>query len=320
MVEAKTGGGEPSPSVELDEARFQALFQRLNTWNRWGSGDRRGALNYLTPDRVAAAGSEVRAGISVTMSHPLELTPAADNRDPPTHRMTRVPQAEAGGGDLRFAMDYVGMNTHGDASSHLDALCHVVYQGALWNGIPSNTITASGAADLGIDEAHNGIVGRGVLLDLPRLYGRSWLEPGEHVFARDLRAAEEAQGVGVRSGDILFVRVGHRRRRNELGAWDVADTRAGLHPTAMEFIAEREVAALGSDSNNDAAPSSTAGVAFPIHVLAVNAMGLYLFDFLQLEDLTRQCIALGRWSFLCVAAPLRLPDATGSPVNPIAIF
>ena len=261
MVEAKTGGGEPSPSVELDEARFQALFQRLNTWNRWGSGDRRGALNYLTPDRVAAAGSEVRAGISVTMSHPLELTPAADNRDPPTHRMTRVPQAEAGGGDLRFAMDYVGMNTHGDASSHLDALCHVVYHGALWNGIPSNTITASGAADLGIDEAHDGIVGRGVLLDLPRLYGRSWLEPGEHVFAGICGLRSRRRGYGCAavtsssSESVIVVDA------TSSVAWDVAGTRAGLHPTAMEFIAEREVAALGSDSNNDAAPSSTAGVA-----------------------------------------------------------
>lgn len=306
--------------IAVDEAQFQSLFQRLSTWNRWGPDDRRGALNNITPDRVLSAVAEVQAGISVTMSHPLELSAAADNHEPPTHRMTGVPDAESAGGALRFATDYFGMNLHGDASSHLDALCHVVYQGELWNAIPTDTITSAGAAALGIDEAHDGIVGRGVLLDLPRLYGRAWLEPGEHIFADDLRAAEAAQGVRVRSGDILFVRCGHRRRRDELGPWDVASMRAGLHPTAMEFIAEREVAALGADSNNDAAPSATEGVAFPVHVLAINAMGLYLFDYLQLEDLTRQCAALDRWSFLCVTAPLRLPEATGSPVNPIAIF
>ncbi len=307
-------------SAALDETQFESLFQRLNTWNRWGPHDRRGALNYITPDCLASAASEVRAGISVTMSHPLELTASADNLDPPTHRMTMLPEAETDGPDLRFAMDYVGMNLHGDACSHLDALCHVDYRGVLWNAIPADTITPAGAAALGIDEAHDGIVGRGVLLDVPRLHGRSWLEPGEHVFADDLRAAEAAQGVRVRSGDLLFVRVGHRRRRVELGPWDVASTRAGLHPTAMEFVAEREVAALGGDSNNDAAPSATAGVDFPVHVLAINAMGLYLFDFLQLEDLARQCESLGRWSFLCVTAPLRFPEATASPVNPIAIF
>ncbi len=138
--------------------------------------------------------------------------------------------------------------------------------------------------------------------------------------AADLAAAEARQGVTVGRGDILLVRVGHRRRRDELGPWDAAAARAGLHPTAMEFLAERQVAALGSDGNSDTAPSSTEGVAFPVHVLAVHAMGLHLLDYLSFERLVPLCEAEGRWSFLCVVAPLRLPAATGSPVNPLAIL
>jgi kynurenine formamidase len=88
----------------------------------------------------------------------------------------------------------------------------------------------------------------------------------------------------------------------------------------MEFLAERKVALLGGDGNNDTAPSTTEGVDFPVHVLAVHAMGLHLLDFLQFEDLVPVCEAEDRWSFLCVIAPLRLPSATGSPVNPIAIL
>jgi kynurenine formamidase len=140
------------------------------------------------------------------------------------------------------------------------------------------------------------------------------------VTAADLAAAQKAQQVEVGPGDLLFVRVGHRLRREELGPWDAARSRAGLHPQAMEYLAELRVAALGSDGNSDTAPSAVDGVAFPVHVLAINAMGLHLLDYLQFDDVLPVCEAAGRWSFLCVIAPLRLPGGTGSPVNPIAVL
>jgi kynurenine formamidase len=136
----------------------------------------------------------------------------------------------------------------------------------------------------------------------------------------DLITAEAAQQVRIGQGDLLFVRVGHRSRRRALGAWDAANARAGLHPAALELLAQRRIAVLGSDGNNDTAPSAAEGVDFPVHVLAVNAMGLHLMDWLQFDDLAAVCEELSRWSFLCVIAPLRLRAATGSPVNPIAIF
>jgi kynurenine formamidase len=227
-------------------------------------------------------------------------------------------QADPAG--LTFARDRLTMNVHGNADSHIDALCHVMYRARLYNGVPAGTVTAQGAAELSIELASNGIVGRGVLLDIPRLHGVPWLEPGDHVTPDDLTRAEEAQQVRVGEGDLLFVRVGHRQRRNALGPWDSAATRAGLHPAAMEFVAERKVAALGSDSNNDTSPSAAEGVDFPVHVLALNAMGLHLLDWLQFDDLVRLCAEIGRWSFCCVIAPLRLEHGTGSPVNPIAIL
>ncbi len=97
-------------------------------------------------------------------------------------------------------------------------------------------------------------------------------------------------------------------------------SKAGLHPTAMSLLAERGVAALGCDGNSDTAPSTTEGVAFPIHVLALNAMGVLLLDYLQFEDLRSACESAGRWEFLCVTAPLRIVGGTGSPVNPLAIL
>jgi kynurenine formamidase len=171
-----------------------------------------------------------------------------------------------------------------------------------------------------IEAVKDGLVGRGVLLDVPRLRGIPWLEPGEHVFREDLEAAEREQGVTVEKGDILLVRTGHARRLRELGPWDTAKAKAGLHPTTVLYLAERRVTALGSDGNGDTAPSTTEGIDFPIHALTLNAMGLHLLDYLQFEDLLPACERAGRWEFLFVGAPLRIVGGTGSPLNPIAIL
>jgi kynurenine formamidase len=302
----------------MSEAEFRSLYDQLRRVP-WGTEDRRGALNYITPDEVRAAASEVRLGRTVSLAAPVENRPTADNPDPAQHQMTGPPGTDAGPG-LSFAMDRIAMNIHGNADSHVDALCHVIFDGRLYNGVAADTVTQAGASELSIDVAAAGIVGRGVLLDVPRVRGVSWLEPGDHVTPDDLLAAEQAQQVRAGRGDIVLVRVGHRGRREELGPWDVARSRAGLHPSVLPLAAGRQIAALGSDSNNDTAPSLVAGVEFPVHVLAINALGLHLLDYLQLSDLAQACAEAGRWSFLCVIAPLRLPMGTGSPVNPVAIL
>ncbi|WP_327667789.1 MULTISPECIES: cyclase family protein [unclassified Streptomyces] len=308
----------PPRPPRLTEEEFGELYRRLSSRSAWASGDR-GALDALTPARVAAATQEVRTGRTVTLAAPVETLPGPDNPEPAKHRMRGQPGEDVSSG-LHFARDSFAMNVHGDADSHLDALCHVIYDGTLHGGVSASSVTADGATALSVEAVRDGIVGRGVLLDIARLRGVPWLEPGDHVTVGDLTAAETAQHVRVTDGDLLFVRVGHRRRRAELGPWHAARERAGLHPSALEFLADRRVVVLGGDGNNDTAPSSTEGVDFPVHVLAVHAMGLHLLDYLQFEDLAPVCEAEGRWSFLCVIAPLRLPDATGSPVNPIAVL
>lgn len=309
----------PMPD-ELSEAEFRSLYRRLRGTVS-GGGRRRGALDTITAEHVLAALREVRSGRTVSLAAPVETRAEPDDADPAEHRLTAPADGEPVAKGLDFARDRFTMNVHGDVDSHLDALCHVIYDGTLHGDIPAaDALSPEGASVLSVELARDGIVGRGVLLDIPRVHGLSWLEPGSNVTAEDLSAAETRQGLRVGRGDILLVRVGHRRRREELGPWDVASARAGLHPTAMEFVADREVAVLGSDSNNDTAPSAVPGVAFPVHVLAVHALGLHLLDYLRFEDLAPICAREGRWSFLCVIAPLRLPAATGSPVNPLAIL
>ena len=305
---------------ELSADEFRALYDRVKHMSLQGPADRRGALNNISSSEVVAAASGVWRGRAVSLAAPMESEVALDNPDPVVHQMTHAGISSGPASGLSFAMDRVTLNIHGNADSHIDALSHVIFDGILYNGLSPGAVTAAGATELSIEVAASGIVGRGVLLDIPRVRGVPWLEPGDHVTADDLIAAEAAQEIRIEQGDLLFVRVGHRTRRRALGPWDAANARAGLHPAALELLAERRIAALGSDGNNDTAPSAAEGVDFPVHVLAVNAMGLHLMDWLQFDDLVAVCEELNRWSFLCVVAPLRLRAATGSPVNPIAIF
>jgi kynurenine formamidase len=307
---------QPQDRVQVSAEEFDELFRAVSAWGRWGDEDERGALNHLTPQRVTQAVAVVREGISVTLSRPLDTTPAPDNPQPADHRMT----AWGGAEPLSLAKDYVGVDYHNDTHTHIDALCHVAYKGLLYNGKPAGSVTSAGAEAETIETLRDGLVGRGLLLDIPRVRGVPWLEPGEHVFRDELEAAEADHGVTVRQGDVVLVRTGHALRLREVGPWDTSEAKAGLHPTAMTFFADRRVAVIGSDGNGDTAPSSTEGVAFPIHVLAIAAMGIHLLDYLQFEELRAECERLGRWEFLLVAAPLRITGGTGSPLNPIAIL
>ncbi len=305
---------------DISAVEFRELFAAVSNWDRWGDQSRRGTLNHLSAERIAAAAKLVRSGVTVTLSRPLDTETGIENPEPADHHMTMLTDVDIGSGSVRFAKDYIGVDYHNDTHSHIDALCHVAFEGALFGGEPDESITSRGAETGAIELLKDGLVGRGVLLDAPRVRDVPWIEPGEHVFPEDLEAAEREQGVRVGAGDILLVRTGHARRIAELPPWDTSVSKAGLHPKTASFLAQREVAALGSDGNNDTAPSTTEGVAFPIHVLALNAMGIHLLDYLQFEDLARRCEQAGRWEFLFVGAPLRIPHGTGSPLNPIAIL
>ena len=304
----------------VSASEFEALFQAVSTWGRWGENDQRGALNELTPERIAAATRLVRDGVSVSLSLPLNTQGSADNPAPAVHRMNLPRTFGEVSGSVQLAKDYVGADYHNEGHSHIDAFCHVGYEGKLYNGTPADAVTNRGATADSIDALESGLVGRGVLLDIPRVRGVSWLEPGEHVLCEDLESAEREQNTTIGPGDILLVRTGLVRRLAEFGTWETAKAKPGLHPQAMTFLAERGVAALGCDGNSDTAPSTTEGVEFPIHVLALNAMGVHLLDYLELEELSTACERSGRWEFLFMAAPLRVTGGTGSPINPLALF
>jgi kynurenine formamidase len=306
-------------------AAFDAMFESVKNWGRWGPDDELGTLNYITPEKIAAASKLVRSGRTVSMAIPINKAAGPDNPNPAVHFMSMTHDLPIGPAGVTFGMCFLGMASHGDCHTHVDALNHVAYKGKLYNDKPVGLLTSRGSEWGSIAAYHKGIVGRGVMLDAARHRKVDWLEPGEAVTRAELEAIEKAQGVKVGEGDIFVFRTGHHARRLKLGAWSndyppTGQGKAGLHVDTIPWMHERRVAAFLPDGDGETVPSNVEDIPYPIHPLQVTAMGMCVSDSLQFEDLAKACEEEKRWEFMVVGLPLRLPGATGSPWNPIAIF
>jgi kynurenine formamidase len=302
-----------SPRETLTKAQFDQLFKQLSNWGRWGKDDQLGTLNLITPERRREAASLVQAGISVSLARDLNAEKTIDNPDPFRDTM-------ALGVDGKFNMDTYTVNFHGFAFSHFDALSHTYYEGHLYNGFPDTSITSSGAGVLDTVQYRNGIFTRGVLIDIPWLRGVPYLEKNAQIAAGDLDAWEKKTGVHIHSGDAVLIRTGRWALRDAKGPWDIASASAGLDPSAVAWLHKRDAAFLVSDAAHDAIPSAVEGVDFPIHILAIVAMGMPLADQCNLEDVAQEVLKLHRYTFLLTLAPVRIKGGTGALINPIATF
>jgi kynurenine formamidase len=320
------GEARLTPPAPVTMREFDQIFQSVKNWGRWGEDDQLGTMNYITPETVRAAAGLVRSGRRATMSIPMSATAGPDNPSPVIHHVVQGHDVGAGSSGVTFATDFVGLAFHGDRHTHMDALCHIAYQGQVYNGRPAQEVmTSRGATALDVTTYRDGLVGRGVLLDVPRYRGVKWLEPGEAVTRAELEAVEQAEGVRLGEGDVLVFRTGHHRRRIELGPWSnkyppAGEGKAGLHVDTIGWMRERRIAAFLPDGDGETVPSNVEGVPYPIHPLQITAMGMLAADSLQLEDVARACEEEGRFEFMVVGLPLWLPGGTGSPWNPVAIF
>ena len=299
----------------LTTTTLKQWMSALSNWGRWGEGDQLGTLNLITPEKRRQAATLVTEGVSVSLAFDLAKEAGTNNEFPLEHSL-RVHEDDGG----VFAEDTYTIRYHGFAHSHVDALCHIFHQGKMYNGFPRSAVKPDGAEQLGVQTMKRGIFTRGVLVDIPWLKEVPYLEPGTAIRVEDLEAWEQKTGIRIASGDVLLVRTGLYQRRQEIGSWDFTQRAAGLHTAVVPWLKARDVATVGSDGTNEVFPSGIEGMPFPIHRLAVVALGMPLLDNLNLEDLAREAQARQRWTFLFVAAPLRVPGGTGSPLNPLALF
>ena len=307
-------------SRELDQADIERMVDELSNWGRWGPDDQLGAANLITPETRLAALALATEGITVSLAHRLIEDEADDVPLPFGRSMLGVPGEEAKSAFFGGVSDRYEISYHGYSHSHIDSLCHILHKGRMYNGFSQDTISEAGCSHASIVNLQGGIVTRGVLVDVPRLKGVPYLEPGTPIYVEDLDAWEEMAGVTVQPGDAVFIRTGRWARRAEVGPWNISQNAAGLHASTLPWFKSRDVSFMGSDAALDVVPSLVEDVRLPVHLLTIVAMGVDLFDNQDLEALAETAASLNRWEFTLVAGPLAVENGTGSPVNALAIF
>jgi kynurenine formamidase len=304
------GPGPSAARTPKNADEFDVMFKQISNWGRWGKDDELGSVNLITPAKRKQALDLPKVGETVSLAHNPMTDKSDDNPQPFEHTMNRG-----------FTTDTYRVSYHGYAHSHLDALCHILYKGQTYNGYATADInTDKGCVKMGIDKLKNGIVTRAILMDIPRLKGLPYLEPGTPIFVEDLEAWEKKAGVKVSSGDAIFIRTGRWARREKLGVWPVARNAAGLHASTAPWIKARGVALVGSDVALDVVPSLVEGQGLPMHTFMITALGINLFDNQDLEALSAAAAKHNRWEFLLTVAPIPVTGGTGFPVNAIATF
>ena len=299
----------------LSKAQFERWKTELSNWGRWGKDDELGALNLVTPAKRKRAAGLVKEGVPVSMAGDVDTVKAADNANPYEHTMNSLSPINAG--------DRLSVSYHGYAHTHLDAFAHRFFDGKMWNGFSRDEVTAEGGAKKGsIYTVHNGVFTRGILVDIPRLKGVPYLEPGTRIFVDDLEAWEKKAGVKIGAGDAVFVRTGRWTRRAKVGPWNAAREAAGLDAFVIPWLRQRDVAVLGSETAQDAvpAPEDAEMKTLPLHDFSLIVLGIHLFDNMNLDAVAEAAAARKRWEFLLTAAPLPVRNGVGSVINPIAVF
>lgn len=290
------------------------FFMSCSNAGRWGASDERGTLNFITAAKLVQATRLVREGEVVSLAHDLVGRDRPKDGSVFRHRMLG-PDA----GDAASTLDCIEICSHGYSITHLDAVGHVSYRGQTYNGRRlSESVNQGGLCVNSIMAMKDGILTRGVFLDVAEARGVPWLEAGEGVSDTDLSTAEEFGGWPVESGDAIFVRVGLASREAALGVEDFL-VRAGLSESAVAWVHEREVALFSGDCV-DQIPNVGGTLRAPLHQVGLAAMGMCLLDNTNVDALRDATRRHGTNQFLLCVAPLRIVGGTGSPVNPVAVF
>ncbi len=307
---------------EATRADFDRLMKDLSNWGRWGADDQVGAVNLITPTKRKNALRAVRDGVSVSMARRAEIETALDNPRPIT-RVMNAPGRPATLNDppreISGVSDTITVSYHGFVHTHMDAFCHRAFKGFMYNGIPMTEVTEQACNKGSVFAWKDGIVSRGVLMDIPRLKGVEFLDPGTRIYPEDLDAWAKRANLKIEPGDIVLIRTGRWALRDAKGPYNTNQL-AGLYITCAKWLRQHDAAILGSDAAQDVRPSGIDGITEPIHALALVAMGMPIFDNLDLEAVSKEAAKRNRWEFLVTASPMAVPGATGSALNPIATF
>ena len=314
--------------ASLAQSEFEKIFEEVKNWGRWGQKDQLGTVNFISDRQVADAAALVKLGLTVSLANDLNKVEDINNTNfsplplpklagPFVQKTFSFPTAH---NDVTGALDRFEIFHHGFAHSHLDGLAHFSWKGKIYNGFHFE-IVKDQLTQLGIEQiGEKGLISRGILVDFPRFKNVNYLQPGQLITIDDFLLWEKRTGLKLKKGDILLIRTGRWKAVEDLDEWQFSTLAAGIHPTVAKLLHEREIAVIGCDGVSDRNPSSVDGISDPFHILSLVAMGMPILDNLNLEEVSEIADRTKRYSFMFTGAPLRAKGASGSPMNPIAVF
>ncbi|WP_448641622.1 cyclase family protein [Geodermatophilus sp. URMC 63] len=308
----------------------EVLADAPKNWGKWGDDDEVGALNYLTADEVLRGVRHVRQGKVFTLQRLIgdpKGDPVWPGRSPAERTMILdesswdSPDAPQFPGGLHYADDKINAFLQG--STQYDALGHVWYDGQIWNGYDARS-TVGGMDRASVEPiARKGVVGRGILLDMARFRGKPHLDKGETFTHEDLVACAEAQGTPIEKRDVLLIRTNFLQLFFDQGqAFYEGFNEPGLvySPELVRWFQDMEIPNLTTDTiANEVTYDPNNGTALPLHCALMRNLGVTLSEIADLEELAEDCAGDGQYTFLYAAAPLKIHQATGAPVNPLAV-
>jgi kynurenine formamidase len=314
--------------TQLGKNEVLERAEKYRNWGKWGPDDEIGTLNYVTPEKIRAAAGLVKRGKVFSLGIPLDSNgpmTGSFGRTNPIHLMMQdggdvVSGAQDHLASLRYTDDSIYLVVHG--ATHWDALSHIYHQDKMYNGHGPEQVTSGGAKKNAITALKDRMVGRGVLLDIPRYKNKKWLDTSEPITAEDLEGCCRSENVEVGEGDFVLVRTGQLDDVRSRGSWgDYAGGPApGLAISASDFFAPRGVAAVATDTwGTEVLPNESPDVFQPLHVIMLTNAGIHLGEMFDLSELAADCAEDGVYEFFFAAPPLTITGGVGSPINPQAV-
>lgn len=310
-----------SQNVSSEKKIYDELFKELSNEGKWGDKDKKGTVNYIDNSKILSALKLPKKGISVSLSFDITQDSTQINHsdfDDITKYNHQASSVEFRGYD--WATDNYSISYHGFTVSHMDGLAHLGQGGKLYNGYDASNITPQGFKELGIEAFNGGIMSKGVLIDIPLLYGKEYLDAGTKITINDILNFEEKHNIKIEKGDVVLIRTGRWSEKSTKGDSDYSKLSAGLDYKIASLLYERKASVLGSDGTNDVQPSGIPEEGSPVHKLTLVSMGMPLLDNLNLEEISKEAKKQNKWEFFISVQPLRFKGGTGSPVNAIALF
>jgi hypothetical protein len=305
-----------------DESEVLEYFDRYSNWNRWGSDDELGTLNFVTAEKRVEAGKLVRSGAVTSCARIIDTMSQPNDVMGPPQRFVTLTSGTAQGAREAGASDYFGMTYHGVRITHIDTLSHVFWDDTAYNGHPADIVAVpDGARILDVTSAKHGVFTRGLLVDAARFRGVDWMEAQQAVSGDEVRAILASEGLELLPGDALLLRTGYGKKLAAQGPDNMArEGRAGWNASCLPLFYEESVSMIAADTTNDVIPSGYQNVSHPIHAVGIRSMGLWLVDNCELEELAALCESEQRWEFALAVSVVPFKGLTGGPVNPLALF